>query len=133
VDALGALRTKWRTPLSRYLIAVIVSHWLLLGVYFRNGMGGHSYGPRLFTDLTPFFIFFLIRAGEGARWGKLALRTAARLRRIVLLRRLCGGTRFPRRMKPASGIGAIYSSCENSFPLNSSGKSHSGLHGALLD
>jgi hypothetical protein len=57
-----ALRTRWRAPLSAYLMAVIIANWFLLGVYFQNWLGGHSYGPRLFSDLTPFFIFFLIPA-----------------------------------------------------------------------
>jgi len=72
---LWALRTRWRAPLSGYLIAVIITHWLLLGIYiqpFENWLGGHCYGPRLFSDLTPFFVFFLIpvllRARETTNW-----------------------------------------------------------------
>ena len=72
-----ALRTRWRAPLSGYLIAVIIANWLLLGAYFQNWMGGHSYGPRLLTDLTPFFIFFLIpvllKTHEAAHWRPLPL------------------------------------------------------------
>jgi hypothetical protein len=72
-----ALRTRWQAPLSGYLIVVIVANWLLLGAYFQNWMGGHSYGPRLLSDLTPFFIFFLIpvllKAREAARWRPLPL------------------------------------------------------------
>jgi hypothetical protein len=74
---LWALKTRWRAPLSGYLVAVIVAHWLLLGFYFRNWMGGHSYGPRLFSDLTPFFIFFLIpvllKLRKAPRWRPLPL------------------------------------------------------------
>ncbi len=74
-----ALRTRWQAPLSGYLIAVITANWLLLGAYFQNWMGGHSYGPRLLSDLTPFFIFFLIpvllKAHEAAQWRRLPLAT----------------------------------------------------------
>jgi hypothetical protein len=72
-----SLRMRWRAPLSGYLIAVIIAQWLLLGVYFRDWMGGHCYGPRLFTDLTPFFIFFLIpvllQVRESASWRRAPL------------------------------------------------------------
>jgi len=36
-------------------------------VYYQNWTGGHSCGPRLFADLTPFFIVFLIPALLKAR------------------------------------------------------------------
>jgi hypothetical protein len=70
-----ALRTRWQAPLSGYLIGVIIANWLLLGAYYQNWMGGHSFGPRLFTDLTPFFIFFLIpavlKARDAVQWRPL--------------------------------------------------------------
>jgi len=55
-----ALRSRWQAPLAIYLIAVIVGNWLLLGLYFHFWWGGHSYGPRQLSDMTPLFIFFLI-------------------------------------------------------------------------
>jgi hypothetical protein len=55
-----ARRARWLTPLSGYLIAVIVCNWLLMGIYFRFWWGGHSYGPRLLSDLAPLLVFFLI-------------------------------------------------------------------------
>jgi hypothetical protein len=55
-----ALAARWQAPLTGYLIAVIAGNWLLMGVYFRFWWGGHSYGPRLLSDLTPFLVFFLI-------------------------------------------------------------------------
>jgi hypothetical protein len=70
-----SLKTRWRARLSGYLIAVVIAHWLLLGVYFRVWFGGHCYGPRLFTDLTPFFIFFLVpvllQMRESASWRRV--------------------------------------------------------------
>jgi len=51
---------KWRTPLSPWLAALAVAHWLAVAAYIWNWWGGHSYGPRFFTDLTPVFVLFLI-------------------------------------------------------------------------
>jgi hypothetical protein len=55
-----ARKTGWRRPLSGYLTATVVGYWLLIVVYFRIWWGGHSYGPRYLSDVTPFLIFFLI-------------------------------------------------------------------------
>jgi hypothetical protein len=41
------------------LVAVIVLHWLLIAS-FKHWYGGHSFGPRLFSDMTPFLVYFLI-------------------------------------------------------------------------
>jgi len=57
-----ARQTGWRRPLSGYLTAAVVGYWLLIVVYFRIWWGGHSYGPRYFSDVTPFLVFFLIPA-----------------------------------------------------------------------
>ncbi len=55
-----ARKTGWRRPLSGYLTAAVVGYWLLIAVYFRIWWGGHSYGPRYLSDITPFLVFFLI-------------------------------------------------------------------------
>jgi hypothetical protein len=56
-----AVRRKWMTPLTCYLAAAPALHWLALSdfVYWT---AGHSYGPRLFTDVLPLLLFFLIPA-----------------------------------------------------------------------
>jgi hypothetical protein len=41
------------------LVAVIVLHWLLISS-FKHWYGGHSFGPRLFSDMTPFLVYFLV-------------------------------------------------------------------------
>ncbi|MFP6583791.1 MAG: hypothetical protein VCD00_14725, partial [Candidatus Hydrogenedentota bacterium] len=46
----------WLYPL---LGGCILVHWLLIAS-FGDWWGGHSYGPRYFSDLTPFFVFLLI-------------------------------------------------------------------------
>ncbi len=72
-----SLRKRWLAPLNGYLIAVVITQWLLLGVYFQLWLGGHCYGPRLLTDLTPFFMFFLIpvllKMRESASWRRAPL------------------------------------------------------------
>jgi hypothetical protein len=54
------IRRKWRTPLTPWLTALVVLHWLAVSAYIANWWAGDSYGPRFFTDLTPIFILFLI-------------------------------------------------------------------------
>jgi hypothetical protein len=56
-----AVRRKWMTPLAYYLGAALALQWLLLADYMY-WTGGHSYGPRLFSDVLPLFMFFLIPA-----------------------------------------------------------------------
>lgn len=53
-----AVRRRWMHPLTPYLIAIVTLHALLISRYW----GGHSYGPRYFSDMAPFFVFFLIPA-----------------------------------------------------------------------
>jgi hypothetical protein len=53
-----AVQRRWFWPAAPYLIAVVVLHALLISRYW----GGHSYGPRYFSDMAPLFVFFLIPA-----------------------------------------------------------------------
>jgi fluoride ion exporter CrcB/FEX len=41
------------------LVAIIVLHWLAISA-FPHWWAGHSYGPRLFADMVPFLVYFLI-------------------------------------------------------------------------
>ncbi len=45
--------------LRPYLIAVVILHWGLMSVY-EDWWGGHSFGPRYFSDMLPFLCYFLI-------------------------------------------------------------------------
>ncbi len=67
---------KWETPLSRWLAALVLVHWIAVSSFVEFWWAGHSYGPRYFTDLTPVFVLFLIPYFE--RWERLwfGLRTA---------------------------------------------------------
>jgi len=41
------------------LWAIIVLHWLVISS-FPHWWAGHSYGPRFFSDMTPFFLYLLV-------------------------------------------------------------------------
>jgi len=41
------------------LIGVVVSHWFVISS-FPDWHGGHSFGPRYFTDVVPFLVYFMI-------------------------------------------------------------------------
>ncbi|MEO0005444.1 MAG: hypothetical protein ABIK47_02475 [candidate division WOR-3 bacterium] len=41
------------------LIIIILLHWIVISA-FPNWYGGHTLGPRYFTDVIPYFIYFLI-------------------------------------------------------------------------
>jgi hypothetical protein len=55
-----AIRHRWCGSLTPYLIGFTIGNVLLVAYYFRLWWGGHSYGPRLLADLTPFCVFFLV-------------------------------------------------------------------------
>ena len=60
IAAWSMIRRKWRTPLSPWLAAIALAQWLVVSAFVQNWWGGHSYGPRFFTDVTPIFVLFLI-------------------------------------------------------------------------
>jgi hypothetical protein len=55
-----------------FVLAIMVLHWIAISLWW-NWWGGVAYGPRLFTDMLPYFAYWLIpTAGalERARGGK---------------------------------------------------------------
>jgi len=48
------------TLLDAALAACIVGHWIVVARVSRIWWAGHSYGPRFFADLMPYFAYFLI-------------------------------------------------------------------------
>jgi hypothetical protein len=54
---------QWET-LDYFLLSIIVLHGLSISYFSpsRNWWGGHSFGPRLFSDMIPYFVYFLIPA-----------------------------------------------------------------------
>lgn len=55
------LKIKNRTfeLLDFTLAMIIVLHWIAVSGYW-HWWAGHSFGPRVFTDIIPFFIYFLL-------------------------------------------------------------------------
>lgn len=47
--------------LDSFLLATIFLHWLVISS-FKPWWAGHSFGPRFFSDMTPYLIYFLIPA-----------------------------------------------------------------------
>lgn len=48
-----------RTLLDSALVVVLLLHWLVISSHLPWD-GGHTYGNRLFADVIPYFIYFLI-------------------------------------------------------------------------
>jgi len=55
------LRSKKWEKLDGFVLAIIIAHWLSISS-FSHWWAGHSYGPRFFSDMIPYFTYFLIPA-----------------------------------------------------------------------
>jgi hypothetical protein len=53
------LKRANRQTVDVYVAAILVLHWISISL-FRHWYGGWSIGPRLFSDMLPFFVYFLI-------------------------------------------------------------------------
>jgi hypothetical protein len=49
-----------------YLTVILIAHWITISS-FDNWYGGWSLGPRFFTDMTPYLVYFLIPVFEDSR------------------------------------------------------------------
>jgi len=61
--------------LNLALVSVLLAHWVVISA-FPHWWAGHSFGPRFFCDMIPFFIYFLIPVIEQIprlRRGRLAM------------------------------------------------------------
>ena len=72
LSLLGFYRTvrrsaTWLGNLNLYVLGAIVLHWLTISVW-GVWWGGVSVGPRLFSDVTPFFVYLLIPVLDGWSW-----------------------------------------------------------------
>jgi hypothetical protein len=73
-----ALRRAEGRLLNVILVAVVVTHWFVISS-FPDWYGGHCYGPRYFTDVVPFLVYFLVPVfavlpgSRGARKAALAV------------------------------------------------------------
>jgi hypothetical protein len=71
-----AWKTRWQWPLSLLWFVLIVSHWLAISLFVGFWWGGHSYGPRLFLDVVPLCVLFLIPLFKVWQTGAAPARTA---------------------------------------------------------
>ena len=46
--------------LDAFLLGILGLHWLAISASLEGWWGGHSYGPRLFSDMIPYLLYFLI-------------------------------------------------------------------------
>ncbi|MDP3980332.1 MAG: hypothetical protein Q8Q33_02840 [Chlamydiota bacterium] len=53
------LKSKQNDLLYKLIAVIIIAHWISISS-FPHWWAGHSYGPRFFTDMIPYFMFLLI-------------------------------------------------------------------------
>lgn len=53
------IRNKEFATLDYFLLGIIFLHWIAISS-FRHWWAGHSFGPRLFSDMVPYFVYFLV-------------------------------------------------------------------------
>jgi hypothetical protein len=70
------LREPTRRPLAIYVTTVFLLHYLLISS-FEDWFGGHSYGPRYFSDLASLLTLPLLPVAAAARWPTRSLAVAA--------------------------------------------------------
>ena len=61
------VRDGAQRAMGLYLAAVFLTHYLLLAT-FEDWFGGHSYGPRYFSDLSSLFALALLPVRGRIRW-----------------------------------------------------------------
>jgi hypothetical protein len=64
------IQSKRFRPLGLYLAAVMLGHYVLMAFY-QDWFGGHSYGPRYMSDLSPLFALPLLGLGRTARYAAI--------------------------------------------------------------
>ena len=61
------IRGGTQRAMGLYLAAVLITHYVLLST-FEDWFGGHSYGSRYFSDLSPLFALALLPLRGRIRW-----------------------------------------------------------------
>ncbi|NOJ78037.1 hypothetical protein [Myxococcus xanthus] len=61
------LRARTFTRLHAVLVAVVALHWAAIST-FPHWWAGHSYGPRFFSDMVPYLVFFLVPVVRALQW-----------------------------------------------------------------
>jgi len=57
-------KVKRISALDYCLLAILILHWLSISS-FPHWWAGYSFGPRFFSDMIPYFIYFLVRMMQG--------------------------------------------------------------------
>jgi hypothetical protein len=68
-------RARSSTGIEPYLIAIVISHWLVTS-FFQDWAGAWSIGPRYFTDVVPYLVYFLIPIFEGGLFANVVVKYA---------------------------------------------------------
>src|SRR5262249_56124117 len=90
------------SALDLSLAGCIVLHWIAIAASNGNWWGGHSYGPRFFADVLPYFIYFLVPAVAWMRSGGGAARRIA-LAAAAVLAAISVAMHAPGAPHPATG------------------------------
>ncbi|MDC0712386.1 hypothetical protein POL68_28240 [Stigmatella sp. ncwal1] len=61
------IRARTFTRLHGFLMVILVLHWLAISS-FPHWWAGHCYGPRFFTDMVPYLVFFLVPVVRTLGW-----------------------------------------------------------------
>jgi hypothetical protein len=59
------IKNNQADKLDYFLLVIIFLHWVVISSADPKWWAGHSFGPRLFSDMTPYFIYFLIPGVAG--------------------------------------------------------------------
>ncbi|MEQ8464873.1 hypothetical protein [Coleofasciculus sp. E1-EBD-02] len=57
-------KVKRISALDYCLLAILILHWLSISS-FPHWWAGYSFGPRFFSDMIPYFMYFLVRMMQG--------------------------------------------------------------------
>jgi hypothetical protein len=102
--------SRRQTLLDLSLAACIIGHWIAIAAANGNWWAGHSYGPRFFTDLLPYLIYFIIPV---VAW----LDSASGVRRLAVAA-LLGVTALTSVAMHAQGALNPETSAWNGYPVN---------------
>ena len=76
-------RRQWQR-LDGLLIGIILLHWIVVSLWW-NWWAGVSFGPRIWSDMLPYLIYFIIPALAGLSTLRGARRTAVMAGVVVML------------------------------------------------
>jgi hypothetical protein len=53
------IKNKYMDGLGYALVFIIIIHWIISSLH-PNWWAGHTYGPRYFTEMSPYFLYLLV-------------------------------------------------------------------------